>query len=244
MPQIQSITNSEHLILPAKTNLEVSSQWFSVEYWQQQNAIIGHSVGRNTTYFFRHKERNFVLRHYYRGGLIGKIARDGYFYLGLKKSRVYREFALLEKLSDLGLAVPKPIAARLKRKWPLYTADIIMQQISAAQDLFHILKKRPIEAEIWQNIGKTIAEFHLKGVYHADLNIHNIMLDEQGQTWLIDFDRGQIIDPKVSWQQNNLKRLLKSFHKEKGKYPSLHWHFSNWQTLLLAYQSEINRVLR
>ena len=216
----------------------MSSDWFSPSYWQQNDAVTGQSQGRNITYFVKHQDKQLVLRHYYRGGLIGKIAKDGYLYAGLKQSRVYKEFALLEKMLELGLPVPKPIAARLVKKLHLYTADIIMEQIPLAQDLFQILKVRALTKDEWINLGNTIAKFHHNGIYHADLNIHNLMMDNTGKIWLIDFDRGQIKPNKTKWQKSNLERLKRSLEKEKSKYPEFNWQANQWLHLLKGYQSQ------
>ncbi|EWH11190.1 3-deoxy-D-manno-octulosonic-acid kinase [Catenovulum agarivorans DS-2] len=245
MPQLSTISNltkhSGYLITPANSELPITDDWFDIQHWYQQDAVIGQSTGRNTTYFFQAQQHKYVLRHYYRGGMIGKIAKDGYFYVGLKKSRVYLEFEMLLQMQALGLPVPTPIAARLSRSLLHYRADIIMRLIDNADDLISILLKRPLTADEWQKIGQTIAKFHQHGVYHADLNIHNIMLDGNGAVWLIDFDRGEFKPQHKKWQHANLKRLLRSFEKEKGKYPHLSWHQHNWHTLRHAYQSQMGR---
>lgn len=239
MPIISKLAKQDFLITPNQTTLPLSQDWFDAQYWQQQKAITGQSVGRNTTYFFQFEQTNYVLRHYYRGGLIGKIASDGYFYTGLKRSRVYREFDLLEKMKALNLPVPTPVAARLTRRAHLYSADIIMQQIEQAEDIFHILTKQSLDNSVWQKIGQTIARFHQAGVFHADLNIHNIMLDQQERVWIIDFDRGCFKSPATSWQKNNINRLLVSLKKEKTRQKPFNWQMENWQTLLNAYQAKI-----
>jgi len=241
LPIISKLAKQDFLITPNQNTLPLNQHWFNAQYWQQQNAITGQSIGRNTTYFFQFNQTNYVLRHYYRGGLIGKIANDGYFYTGLKRSRVYREFDLLEQMKALNLPVPTPVAARLTRRMHLYSADIIMQQIEEAEDVFHILKKRSLDNSIWQNIGQTIARFHQAGVFHADLNIHNIMLDLQDTVWVIDFDRGCFKPQNASWQQNNINRLLVSLKKEKARQQQFFWTMENWQSLLTGYRNQLQK---
>ena len=53
---------------------------FTGQYWKTQNAITGQTTGRGTTYFFQHNKNEYVLRHYRRGGLIGKVLSDQYMY--------------------------------------------------------------------------------------------------------------------------------------------------------------------
>jgi 3-deoxy-D-manno-octulosonic acid kinase len=61
-------------------------------------------------------------------------------------------------------------------------------------------------------VGAEIARFHAHGVYHADLNAHNILLTD-ASVWLIDFDRGELRHPARAWQQANLARLKRSLLK-------------------------------
>ena len=71
----------------------------TAEYWQQKNAITGTAQGRGTTYFIKHSDNEWVLRHYYRGGLIGRFINDSYFFTGLTKTRAAQEFSLLKTLA-------------------------------------------------------------------------------------------------------------------------------------------------
>lgn len=237
MPQLTPITNSQSLILSQNSPDSVNPDWFEADYWLQNDQVVGRSFGRNTTYFFKHRTQEYVLRHYYRGGLVGRILHDAYFFTGLKNTRVWREFDLLERMQKMSLPVPQPIAARVTRKLWYYTADIIIARLPNARDLLDWLKEGPLTAQQWQNIGQTLAKFHQHGIFHADLNIHNIMLSSEQQVSLIDFDRGRQLTPAKNWQQANIKRLHQSFEKEKKKFPQLHWQTSDWQLMLTAYMA-------
>jgi 3-deoxy-D-manno-octulosonic acid kinase len=87
----------------------------------------------------------------------------------------------------------------------------------------------------WQKVGKTIAQFHQQNIYHHDLNIHNIMLDNHNKVWLIDFDKC-CVKSGSDWQQNNLARLHRSFEKEK-RLNNIQWQENDWKQLMLGYQS-------
>ncbi len=241
MPKITHLSNKITLLEAECSGLDITNDGFEPEFWQQQNKIIGSSFGRNTTYFFQQDEGKYVLRHYYRGGLIQKIRKDKYLFFGIKKTRVYQEFELLELMRNEGLAVPNAIAARIIKSGLSYTADLIMELISDAEDVFHLLGKKSLKGSDWQNIGTTLASFHNKGFYHADLNIHNIMLDKSGKVWLIDFDRGQQLKPQKQWQQSNIQRLLRSFEKEKSKNNNLYFEQNQLDLMLQSYQASLLR---
>ena len=80
-----------------------------------------------------------------------------------------------------------------------------------------------------------IATFHRQGVFHADLNIQNILQDKTGKFWLIDFDRARILPPQKKWQQATLKRLKRSFEKERVRF-DIKWSESDWAALMHGYQ--------
>lgn len=228
--------NNNEWILQCKDGLQVTADWFDIAYWQQQQQVLGHSTGRNVTWFVGRTSQPLVLRHYYRGGLIGKLLQDTYLFTGVTHSRPYREFVLLQELARLGLPACRAVAARIRRCGLVYRADLLMEQVIDARDLVAHLQRGPLADECWQRIGQTLADFHRHGVYHADLNAHNILLDKAGQVWLIDFDRGQLRQPDRRWQAQNLARLQRSFEKESGRLAVFHYHRDAWNLLHQAYQ--------
>ena len=80
----KTLTQGKHTTLshPDYFN-EVDLNWFDADYWQQQNKIVGAKKGRATAWFFKHDDLTAVLRHYWRGGLVGKLLSDQYLYPGL-----------------------------------------------------------------------------------------------------------------------------------------------------------------
>lgn len=224
---------------------DFSPEMLNSEFWKKRNAITGSAQGRGTTWFVEYNapEKNlpsiqqWVLRHYYRGGLIGKIINDKYFFTGQKKTRAACEYQLLNILQILGLPAPQPIAFKVVKQGLFYQADLLSSRIENAQDLVAHLSKGELADEVWLEIGRVIRRFHNAGIYHHDLNSHNILLDENKKVWLIDFDRGEQRPVSSQWQQANMARLLRSFEKENVKVPNFHWQKNNWQVLLEGYLS-------
>jgi len=216
------------------------------EFWRQKNAITGSAQGRGTTWFVesisqkesQQKKQQWVLRHYYRGGLIGKVINDKYIFTGLKNTRAACEYQLLHTLQKLALPAPEPVAFRVIKQGLLYQADLLSSRIENAQDLVAILSQGEVTEKVWLEIGRVIRRFHDAGIYHHDLNSHNILLDENNKVWLIDFDRGEQRKISASWQQANMARLLRSFEKEKKKLANFHWKKTDWQLLLEGYLLE------
>jgi 3-deoxy-D-manno-octulosonic acid kinase len=238
MAIIQQKTINSHVMLFDEEHFpKPIPEMFTSQYWQTQNAITGQAKGRGTTYFFQHHNNEYVLRHYRRGGSIGKVLSDQYLYTGLEQSRAWQEFKLLQYMKTLDLACPTPIAAMLNKSGLYYQADIISTKIPFAQDLHNILLDRILTTDVWQKIGQTIAEFHNNQIYHHDLNIHNIMLDAKHGVWLIDFDKCGIKQGE-NWKKLNLARLKRSFEKEQRLH-NIHWQLADWQMLMSAYNGAV-----
>ena len=223
---------------------QASLQYFQPQFWQQQDLVCGQSRGRNTVWFVRQNDKQVVLRHYYRGGLIGKLNKDAFFTQPLRHSRAMAEFALLWHMRQCDLPVPRPCAALYQPRRLLgvnwtYSADILIERIDGATDLAQLLQQHALTAAQWQQLGAVIARFHQHKVYHSDLNCHNILLDQQGQFWLIDFDKCALREPG-NWQQATLERLLRSLEKERGLHSGFCWQQTQWPALLQGYQQQFS----
>ncbi|MYM60781.1 3-deoxy-D-manno-octulosonic acid kinase [Vibrio sp. OCN044] len=208
---------------------------FEHNFWKVNNNIIGKAQGRGTTWFIQTRSVQAALRHYRRGGLVGKLIEDSYWFSGWEKTRSYQEYVLLTSLNKAGVHVPKPLAARAIRKGLIYKADLLTEKIPNAQDLVSILTEGSLATSMYHKIGREIGKMHHAQVNHTDLNIHNILIDDNDKVWLIDFDKcfQQTGD---SWKQGNLDRLKRSFEKEVARH-QIHWHDAELKVLLEGYQS-------
>lgn len=215
-----------------------SLDYFDPTFWQSENKVMGKAQGRGITYFIEHDAQQWVLRHYRRGGLIGKLLTDEYVFGGWEKTRAFAEFTLLKRLRELHLPVPAPIAAHISRHGLFYRADLITALIPHSHDLHHKLCEKPLNAETWETVGETIARLHEAQVYHHDLNIHNIMQDSDDKIWVIDFDRCAVRDGD-SWKQEMLDRLHRSLEKERSRCDAFHFSSQNWQQVMKGYRRKL-----
>jgi 3-deoxy-D-manno-octulosonic acid kinase len=133
--------------------------------------------------------------------------------------------------------VPRPIAAGYRRHGSTYTADILLRRIPRVLSLAAAITEAPVSLAVWVAIGRCLRGFHARGFCHADLNAHNVMLgDEQGEVWLIDFDRGSLRSPGW-WSDANLVRLQRSLEKLSAALPGERFSAADWQALLHSYFS-------
>jgi len=208
---------------------------FQPSAWAAEGRLLQDALGgRGTVVFVRAGQAEFAIRHYRRGGLVGRFFEDHFIWLGPDRTRSFREWRLLVRLSQLGLPVPRPVAAAYQRQGWRYTADIITVRIAGAEPLSRHLLTAPLPAEIWQRLGRCVRRFHDADVCHADLTGHNLLLDDGGRPWLLDFDRGRIRHDG-GWRQDNLARLRRSLDKIVREQPQTHFDDSDWRSLMAGY---------
>jgi len=192
--------------------------WFdpSSPQLQAQSVTTG---GRQAAWFVNVQGHPAVLRHYRRGGLVARLSRERYLWAGWESSRSFAEFSLMRELVGLGLPVPAPLAAAVWRDGLIYRAAILVARVPDARTLASCE-----EINAWEAAGKAIATMHAEGVWHADLNVHNILIDAQSQAWLIDFDRGRRFEGlSEQKRQGNLDRLHRSILKVLPEKESMLW---------------------
>jgi len=179
--------------------------------------------GRQSAWFVSGDFGAAVLRHYRRGGLMARLNREHYLWLGADRTRPFAEFAVLQHMHALGLRVPAALAAAYWRTGICYRAAILVERIAATRTLAEELT-RP------EQVAQAIHAMHEAGVWHADLNAFNILLDPEGRVWLIDFDRARIGPLTPAQRQGNLQRLRRSLLKVAGAAG-----LDYWQQLYAAY---------
>lgn len=209
---------------------------FDPAAWRDEARVEPVDRGRGAAWFIDVSAKHrYVLRAYRRGGMVGRLIRDWYLYTGKHRTRPAREIRLLERLEELDLPAPRPVAARYRRRGLVYRADILTERLPDTRPLSRVLEQRSLDAGGWRAIGQCIRRFHDRGVCHADLNAHNILLDGRDEVYLIDFDRGRIRRPG-RWQQANLHRLARSLDKLAGQGLFFYGR-GDWHSLLTGYGS-------
>lgn len=240
MEAVEVKTENRYMLYDADCIENPESVGFDANYWASQDAIIGFAEGRGTTFFVQVSGEDYVLRHYRRGGFIARLSPDRYVWTGLQRTRAWREWHLLARLATLELPVPQPVATQVVRHGMTYSADIMTRRIPHAATLAEILERHAVSENIWKEVGRVIARFHRHGVWHADLNANNVLIDRDEQVHLIDFDRGRLRKPAASWQQANLQRLLRSLRKLQNKTDKFYFADSDWQILIQAYSATVS----
>lgn len=240
------VSRSGHALVRSDLAASFDMAMFSSSYWEDRSAITATAQGRGTVLFVQFGTSSWVLRQFFRGGLIGRLIRRSYLFTGLERSRSFRELRLLAHLAEGGLAVPRPVAALCERRGLFYRAALLTEAVPHDRTLFEQLAQRPVAGTdrsleaIMTAVGEAIGTLHALRVDHADLNAHNILLSENQVAAIIDFDRGRLRSGK-GWQAANLQRLQRSLTKaltESGRVSQLS---ELMESLRQGYRRTVNR---
>jgi 3-deoxy-D-manno-octulosonic acid kinase len=203
---------------------------FDREAWRARRGLEETAGGRGTVAFLRDGEHRWVLRHYRRGGLVARVLDDTYLYTGAARTRSFREFRLLRQLREWRLPVPRPVAARYQRRGLLYRADLVTEELPTRRTLAQALAAAPLAASTWREVGACIASLHARGVHHADLNAHNLLVGADGAVYVLDFDRGRV-RARGDWERAVLERLHRSLLKVSATLPPDRFDAQDWAGL-------------
>lgn len=208
---IKYLINSDFLSEFDQSEIEVLFDRTLIE--KQQN--VEKASGRGQTLLFCAKDKHLVLRQYRRGGFLGKFVKNTFFVFDTFQHRAFDEFRMLLNMLNMGLPVPTPAVAR-EIKTPFgIKQDIVIQRLSGYKDLSYFIKERLLTDDELVSIGKTIKRFFDNNILHTDLNIRNILLNESGAVYIIDFDKCYIKTMQKDDKEKIINRLLRSFIKEK-----------------------------
>ena len=225
------------ILFDATASPQVDADWFAPEHWRRHGALRLQAGGRGGVQLIATPAGECVLRHYRRGGMVAALMGDRYLWRGADATRCFAEFRLLAEVARLGLPGPAPVAARYQRQGMFYRADLITRCIADAQTLAGCLAAGRLNAELARETGALVARFHRAGIWHADLNAHNVLVTPLA-LYLIDFDRGRLRVPARGWRLANLERLHRSLLKlGAAAQGEAAFRASIWTPLIDAYEA-------
>ncbi|MBN1880890.1 MAG: phosphotransferase [Deltaproteobacteria bacterium] len=156
------------------------------------------------------------VRDYRHGGLLRALLGGRFFVPG----RETRELRVLQAARVAGLPVPDPLASARERCGFLqgYRARIVTAEIPRTASLVTALWEKTDRgrdtSSLLFSVGKTVRALHNTGIFHHDLNMHNILVDENDGIFIIDFDRARLRKALgMRGRIANLRRLLRSGRK-------------------------------
>ena len=158
-----------------------------------------------------------LIRSYRHGGFFRAMTRTCF---ATWPPRPFRELAITEELRRRGLRTVEVYAAGVERICgPFYRGCLVTRELPDAKDLWAALQDPSVGPHRLGSVLKATAEtlrvMHREGVYHADLNLKNILvrLKPDGvEGYVIDFDKAKLVLGKLPppLARKNLDRLLRS----------------------------------
>jgi 3-deoxy-D-manno-octulosonic acid kinase len=165
-----------------------------------------------------------VVRHYRRGGLIGRFVADTYLRAG--EPRPLRELRASCDVRAAGVPTPQVIAAVIYPNGPVYRADLATLHVPHGADLAaatwgDAAWPRDDRIAAWHATGRLLRRVFHAGVRHPDLNLRNIFVTRCGgvvDALLLDLDRAAVDEPDGRADAAMLAR----FHRSRARLEALH----------------------
>jgi 3-deoxy-D-manno-octulosonic acid kinase len=161
-----------------------------------------------------------LIRSYRHGGLFRHLTRA---WFASWPPRPFRELTITEELRRRGFPTVEVYAAGIERVCgPLYRGCLVTRELPGGKDLWAVLQESSIDADKLGTIlhagARAVRAMHREGVYHADLNLKNILIrfhEGVAEGYVIDFDRAQLFlgSLPAPLARKNLDRLLRSARK-------------------------------
>ena len=153
------------------------------------------------------------------------IASD--WYMGLTP-RPFRELAVAAEARRRGIAIAEPLGAIVQRILPGIYRGAFLTRALHGMTLWQFVQTDDdpqVRMHVAAQARRVIDFAHQKGLFHADLNLHNIFVTTAGESFsvaLLDLDKARIYAGALapSLRADNLHRLRRSIGKldPRGRY--------------------------
>jgi len=157
-------------------------------------------------------------RCFRRGGLIRFLLSDLYFGA---IPRPLRELKVSLAARRRGIALVEPMGALIEWVAPMVYRGCFLTRELEGMTLWQFLKiddDRLVRTHVVEQARLTIDTMHRRGLYHSDLNLHNLFVTKIGESFtvvILDLDKARLDPPPLDHAliHNNLTRLARSARK-------------------------------
>jgi len=153
-----------------------------------------------------------------RGGLIALLLND--IYLGINP-RTQSELALTVQAMNRGVPVVEPMGAIVEWIGPAIYRGFFLTRAMPGMTLWEFLQADDdpmVRSHVLEQARAAIETMHAKGLWHADLNLHNLLVTQAGDSFtvmILDLDKSRLYDSPLTpaMRRANLARLARSARK-------------------------------
>ncbi len=128
-----------------------------------------------------------MVKHYRRGGLLANFITR--YYLRTTKTRGQIEFEQMESARNLGCGAPEPVAYASCGRF-FYRAWLITREVERSQNMAQLSRASSDRTTAAMTVLLHHTNILIKNqIMHADFHPGNVLVDEDDQVYLIDFDK-------------------------------------------------------
>ncbi|MBF6568744.1 MAG: hypothetical protein IVW54_07710 [Candidatus Binataceae bacterium] len=157
-------------------------------------------------------------RHSRRGGFFGGLLGDLYFGL---RPRQFRELTIASQAAQRGVPIAQPAGAMVERVAPGFYRGFFLSQALDGMSLWEFVRTDDdalVRLHVLEQARAAIETMHRAGLFHADLNLHNLFVTHRGDGFavmILDLDKARLLDRPLpeTTRRANRTRLLRSIHK-------------------------------
>lgn len=161
---------------------------------------------------------SLFVRRSFRGGLMRLVNRDVYFGF---RPRPLRELAIAIQATRRAIPIAEPLGALVQPLTAGIYRGAMITRALGGMTLWEFIETDDdtfVRSHILEEAARSIATMHRGGLFHADLNLHNLFVTRQGDSFavvILDLDRAKLYPPplKAELRQRNLQRLARSARK-------------------------------
>jgi 3-deoxy-D-manno-octulosonic acid kinase len=174
------------------------------------------NLGGGLELFARRSTRGGIVRHFV-----------GHTFVGIDP-RPFRELRITAEARRRGVPAAEPVGAMAQWIAPAVYRGFFLTRAIAGMTLWEFMRTDDdpaVREHVLMKARAAILTMHDRGVLHADLNLHNLMVTQAGESFavvILDFDKARLSGDPVSapGRRANAQRLLRSARKldPKGEY--------------------------
>ncbi len=161
---------------------------------------------------------DLFVRQAKRGGLARFFLRDTF--VGIS-ARPFNELAVATKAFQRGIPVAEPMGAMVHWIVPGVYRGFFLSRAIPGMTLWEFMRTDDdpiVRRHVLMAARAAIVTMHDKGLFHADLNLHNLIVTQAGETFkivILDLDKARLHDSPLrpALRKKNARRLLRSAGK-------------------------------
>lgn len=153
-----------------------------------------------------------------RGGMMRFLLDETFFGL---KPRPLEELKVAAEARRRGIGVAEPMGASVDSVAPGFYRGFFLTRAIPGMTLWEFVRADDdpvVRGHVLLKARAAIATMHNHGLFHADLNLHNLFVTQAGESFavvILDLDKARLYDAPLSpaLRRENAQRLIRSAHK-------------------------------